>query len=60
MLMGLFASAGSLARIVFPICTGIMADNLGTDSVFATLAIMLGATLLIMALFAKNFRKAIE
>ena len=59
MLMGLFASAGSLARIVFPVCTGLVAVSFGSDAVFATLAALLGATLLIIAYFRAAFRGAI-
>ena len=59
MLMGLFASAGSLARIVFPICTGLVADAYGADAVFATLAILLGATLCVLVAYRADFREAI-
>ena len=59
MLMGLFASAGSLARIVFPICTGVVADTFGSDAVFATLAALLGVTLVVLVAFQDKFRDAI-
>ena len=59
MLMGLFASAGSLARIVFPICTGLVADSFGSDAVFATLATLLGATLCVLVAYRADFREAI-
>ena len=59
MLMGLFAAAGSLARIVFPVCTGLVAVSFGSDAVFATLAALLGATLLIIFYFRAAFRGAI-
>ena len=60
MLMGLFASAGSLARIVFPVCTGLVAVTLGSDAVFATLAALLAATLAVMAAYQAAFRNAIH
>ena len=60
MLMGLFASAGSLARIVFPVATGLVADAFGSDAVFATLAALLGATFVVLVAFGAAFRKAIE
>ncbi|KAJ1462019.1 major facilitator superfamily domain-containing protein [Pelagophyceae sp. CCMP2097] len=59
MLMGLFASAGSLARIVFPICSGFLAQHHGMDAVFIALSVLLGATLLIMTVHAQAFRDAI-
>ena len=60
MLMGLFASAGSLARIVFPICTGLVADRFGSDAVFATLAALLGGTLAVLFVYRRDFLEAIE
>ena len=53
--MGLFASAGSLARIIFPIATGVISEYHGTDAVFATLALLLGLTLVLMISFKKFF-----
>ena len=59
MLMGLFASAGSVARIVFPICSGVASDLWGPDVVFACLAALLGATLVILVVKRRAFREAI-
>lgn len=58
LLMGLFASAGSVARVAFPIFTGIVAQRLDIDIVFLSLSIMLGVTFLIIFLFASLFRRA--
>mgnify|MGYP002819223032 CR=1 FL=1 len=59
LLMGLFASAGSVARIVFPVCSGMAADAWGPDVVFATLAGLLGATLFVLTWWRRAFRAAI-
>lgn len=59
MLMGLFASAGSLARIVFPLASGLGADAFGSDAVFAVLATLLGATFVLLLLYGDAFRRAI-
>ena len=59
MLMGLFASAGSLARIIFPITAGVVATYFGSNIVFATLAGVLGGTALILVAFQDAFRAAI-
>ena len=58
-LMGLFASAGSLARIVLPICSGFLALHYGTDLVFGILAAVLLLTILVICAFATSFRDAI-
>ena len=59
LLMGLFASAGSVARIVFPVCSGMAADAWGPDVVFATLTGLLGATLFVLTWWRRAFRAAI-
>ena len=59
LLMGLFASAGSVARIVFPVCSGMAADAWGPDVVFATLAGLLGAMLFVLTWWRRAFRAAI-
>lgn len=59
LLMGLFASAGSVARVAFPIFTGIVAQRLDTDTVFLSLCIMLGVTFLLIFFFASLFRRAL-
>ena len=58
--MGLFASAGSVARVAFPIMTGIIAQSHSTDAVFISIAVMLSITLGILLAFHTDFRKAIH
>ena len=58
-LLGIFGSAGSLARIVFPICTGFIATYYSADAVFAVLAGLLGVTLVILVVFREALRDAI-
>lgn len=58
LLMGLFASAGSVARVAFPIFTGIVAQRLGTDAVFLSLLALLSVTILVVSCYANKFRDA--
>ena len=60
MLMGLFASAGSVARIVFPIVTGFVATHFSADAVFGVLATLLGTTLAILIVHRQAFREAAQ
>jgi MFS transporter, ceroid-lipofuscinosis neuronal protein 7 len=50
-LQGWFASAGSLARMIFPIMAGYIAEYKGIDPLFLLLAILLtiSAILILMA-----------
>ncbi|KAJ8598339.1 hypothetical protein CTAYLR_002976 [Chrysophaeum taylorii] len=57
-LMGLFASAGSVARVAFPIFTGVVAQRFDSDAVFFGLFLMLAITLAVIACFADSFRHA--
>jgi len=59
-LMGLFASAGSVARVGFPIMTGFVAQQHGLDTVFIILSIMLAVTYFIIFIFKSSFRHAIH
>ena len=52
-------TAGSLARIIFPITAGVVATYFGSNIVFATLAAVLGGTALILVTFQSAFREAI-
>lgn len=58
LLMGLFASAGSVARVAFPIFTGVIAQRFDTDTVFITLFFMLTTTVLLITCFNQAFRNA--
>ena len=58
-LLGIFGSAGSLARIVFPIMTGFIATYFSADAVFGVLAALLGTTLAILVVHRAAFREAI-
>ena len=58
-LLGIFGSAGSLARIVFPIVTGFVATHFSADAVFGVLATLLGTTLAILVVYRAAFREAI-
>ena len=58
-LLGIFGSAGSLARIVFPIVTGFVATHFSADAVFGVLATLLGTTLAILVVHRAAFREAI-
>ena len=58
-LLGIFGSAGSLARIVFPIMTGFIATYFSADAVFGVLAALLGTTLAILVVYRAAFREAI-
>ena len=58
-LLGIFGSAGSLARIVFPIVTGFVATHFSADAVFGVLATLLGTTLAILIVYRAAFREAI-
>lgn len=60
LLMGLFASAGSVARVVFPIATGLVAQRVGMDAVFISIFVVLAVTFVVMAACIKLFRQAIE
>mmetsp|Transcript_8237 Transcript_8237/g.25767 ORF Transcript_8237/g.25767 Transcript_8237/m.25767 type:complete len:456 (+) Transcript_8237:843-2210(+) len=57
--LGIFGSAGSLARIVFPIASGFMAKYYNDDTVFTGLAAILTVTLVILVVFRQAFRDAI-
>lgn len=52
-LLGWFASAGSLARMFFPIMSGYISSYLGIDVLFICLLVVLG-TATAFVLYARN------
>uniref|UniRef100_A0A7S2V0P8 Major facilitator superfamily (MFS) profile domain-containing protein n=1 Tax=Fibrocapsa japonica TaxID=94617 RepID=A0A7S2V0P8_9STRA len=53
-LLGWFGSSGSLARIIFPLLSGYVAETFGNSELFAGLAIMLAMCLIWMYLLWEN------
>ncbi|KAG5175496.1 major facilitator superfamily domain-containing protein [Tribonema minus] len=54
-LQGLFASAGSVARIAFPLAVGTVAQLLGVHVVFALLCVVLSVTIVILLVYRRTY-----
>eukprot|EP01034_Spumella_vulgaris_P021827 gene21827-27897_t len=50
-ILGLFGSAGSLARIVFPLLAGVLTELYGDRVIFAVMAVILGVSCGVFAYF---------
>lgn len=59
-MMGIFGSFGSLARIVFPLSSGIVVQKLGFDWAFGFAAFMLSISLFIMICFRKSISSKVH
>jgi MFS-type transporter involved in bile tolerance (Atg22 family) len=59
-MMGVFGSFGSLARIIFPLCSGVVVQNLGFDWAFGFAAVLLMISLLIIVYFRKSIIRQVH
>jgi hypothetical protein len=52
---GWFGSAGSLARMFFPVAAGVIATMYDINAVFAALCLVLGLTIAILVSYRKTY-----
>ncbi|CAM9297597.1 unnamed protein product [Discosporangium mesarthrocarpum] len=59
-LLGWFGSAGSVARITFPIIAGVVSERLGTSTLFLFMVIILSTTFAILFIFRQPYLTSVE
>lgn len=59
-LLGLFGSAGSLARIIFPILAGVLTDHFNDGIIFLVMSVILIVSAIFYALFIPQIRSVID
>jgi MFS family permease len=59
-ILGLFGSAGSLARIVFPLLAGLLTELYGDRVIFAVMAVVLGVSCGVFAYFKAVIQEYVD
>jgi MFS family permease len=59
-LLGYFGSAGSLARVIFPILAGVLTEYYGEKPIFVVMSILLLLSCAVFVRFRETIREVIS